>query len=231
MRTVEEDNVNERIANLLEQSKDLSAMVSSWERSFLESVQRQVQGNRRSLSGKQLDIVHRIESKIEKALKGDPDWEKQWDDDKAWCFKIACDYYNAGQPRYYSHVLDWALEHPNKIPPHEWYQKVVENKYAQKIIGALKATPKYVAGSTVMLRSTARRAMSYTDWQNLNNMPLFVIKPTDRATNAARGCRIYALLSSTSAQTVEVEERFIKKWRQPKNPKKANDCDEGIILF
>ena len=215
----------ERIANLIDKAEKLNGMVSAWEQRFLDSVQQQV-GKGRSLSSKQLDIVHRVEAKIKKALKGDPEWEAQWNEDKAWAFKVACNYYDSAPVRYYSQVLDWALANPDKIPPAHYYKKVVENKYAQKIINGLKNAPKYPAGETVMLRANARQALGYRQWNSFKNLPLFVIEPTNRAIHAAAGCLIYSLLSSTSAEMLEVEERWIKKWKVPKTPTKASTYED-----
>lgn len=223
----------ERIDILLKEASNPGTVVSSWERGFLESVQRQLSQGSRSLSPKQLDIVHRVEAKIEKALKGDSEWEAQWTDEKASDFKTACNYYESacrapgGGVRYYSQILDWAIANPDKIPPVHYYKKVVENKYAQKIINGLKMAPKYVAGSTVQLRSTARQSLSYLDWQAFKDLPLFVIEPTNRAHSAAAGCRIYSLLSSTSAAMLEIEERWIKKWKTPKTPTKTSSTKDS----
>jgi len=213
--------MKERVEILLKEASKLGSVVSSWEQGFLESVLRQLSEGRRALSSKQVDIVHRVEAKVEKALKGDPQWEASWNEEKAWAWKIACNYYDNSQPRYYGNVVDWAKANPDKIPSCRDYKKVVENKYAQRIISALKDEPKYSAGSTVMLRSNARQSLPYGEWHNFKNVPLFVIKPTSRAVSAAAGCRIYLLLSSTSSKTVEVEERYIKKWKVPKSPKKT----------
>ena len=54
----------ERIQKLIEQCEDMGALISHWERGFLESVQKQVSRGR-TLSSKQVDIVHRVEAKIE----------------------------------------------------------------------------------------------------------------------------------------------------------------------
>ena len=206
----------ERIDILLKEASNPGTVVSSWERGFLESVQRHLAAYR-FLSPKQLDIVHRVEAKIEKASD----------------FKTACNYYESacrapgGGVRYYSQILDWAIANPDKIPPVHYYKKVVENKYAQKIINGLKMAPKYVAGSTVQLRSTARQSLSYLDWQAFKDLPLFVIEPTNRAHSAAAGCRIYSLLSSTSAAMLEIEERWIKKWKTPKTPTKTSSTKDS----
>tara|TARA_R110000824_G_scaffold35790_3_gene111797 strand:- start:2490 stop:3176 length:687 start_codon:yes stop_codon:yes gene_type:complete len=228
--------MKERVDILLKKASKPGTVISSWEQGFLESVQRQLSGARRggaALSPKQVDIVHRVEAKVEKALKGDPQWEASWNEEKAWAWKIACNYYDESRPRYYGNIVDRAKANPDKIPSSRDYKKVVENKYAQKIISALKEEPKYLAGSTVMLRSTARQSLPYREWHGFKNVPLFVIEPTARAISAAAGCRIYLLLSSTSASTVEVEERYIKKWKAPKSTKKTGTYPEkpSVVLF
>lgn len=225
----------ERIEKLINHATDSTTkcFVSRWERDFIDSIHRQVK-NKRSLSPKQLNLLHKIESKIEKSLKGDPEWADAWDEEKARDWKTAVNYYDKGFPRYYGDILDWALANPNKIPPSGWYQKVVENKYAQKIIKALREEPKYSSGSTVMMRANARAGLSWYDWQALKDIPLFVVEPTDRAVSAAKGCRIYKVLSSVAMKTYEVEERFIKKWKQPKaakTPKKSNTSSCHDIPF
>ena len=182
--------MKERVDILLKRASSPGSVISSWEQGFLESVQRQLSSKSpRALSSKQLDIVHRVEAKVEKDLRGDSEFKAQWTDEKASDFKTACDYYNApAEPygiRYYSHILDWAIANPDKVPPAHYYKKVVENKYAQKII-----------------------------------------EPTSRAISAAAGCRIYSLLSSTSAEMLEVEERWIKKWKTPKTPTKTSSSED-----
>ena len=215
----------ERIQKLMKQCEELGALISDWERGFLESVQRQVTRGR-TLSTKQVDVVHRVEAKVEKALKGDPEWEANWTPEMARDFKIAVGYYNSTDIRYHPQILNWAEVNPDAIPPRSFYKKLVENKYAQKIINGVNSTPKYPAGASVMLRANARDGVSYTVWNKLRESLLFVIEPTDRAVSPAAGCRIYSLLSSTSAEMFEIEERWIKKYREPKTPTKTNTSED-----
>jgi len=215
----------ERIQKLVKSCDDLGALVSPWERGFLESVHRQlVRG--RTLSTKQVDVVHRVEAKIQKISKGDPEWQANWDKEKARDFKIAVDYYNSSNVRYHSAILDWVAENPDTVPPRNFYQKLVQNKYAQKIIKAVTTAPRYLAGASVMLRANSRNGVSYSIWNKLRDTLLFVIEPTNRAVNPAAGCRIYSLLPSTSHEMVEIEERYLKKWKQPKNPIKTDTSED-----
>jgi len=221
--------MKERIENLIKEVEDLDSLISHWEKGFIESVYQQLKKGVRALSKKQVDVIHRIEAKIKKGKEGDPEWEAEWNEDKVWCWKTAVNYYKNTPERYYSQILDWFAIHPNQIPPQNYYKKLVENKYAQKIINNLKTPPKYAAGSTVMLRANARNACSYSAWYKFKDIPLFVIEPTNRAHSAAQGCRIYSLLSSISAETLEIEERWIKKWKNFKKSKKIDT--NGDINF
>lgn len=217
----------DRIQKLIQQCDDLGALISSWELGFLESVMQQLNRGR-ILSTKQVDVVHRVEAKIEKATKGDPEWEAEWTEEKARDFKIAVSYYDSSDIRYYSQILDWAIANPDVVAPRSFYKKLVENKYAQKIINAVTSVPRYAAGSSVMLRANARNGVNYNNWSLLRDTLLFVIEPTGRAVNAAAGCRIYSILPSQSHEVVEIEERYLKPWKQPKKSTKSFEDDDSI---
>jgi len=219
--------MKERLENTRVKIKDLHSLISAWEEGFLESLAKQVDKGK-SLSVKQLDVLHRIESKVEKLSKGDPEWKEGWNADKEWQFKTAVTYYKASVEGYFRQILQWVASNPDTIPPRSYYQKLVENKYAQKIITNLKKDPKYAAGSTVMLRANARQGVSYQVMEKFRNVPLFVVAPTGRAVSAANGCRIYSVLSSVSADSFEIEERWIKKWNK-KSISKNSSVSE--ILF
>ena len=80
-------------------------LFSAWERRFIDSVERQLERGR-SLSSKQVEIIHRAEAKLEKALKGDPEWEKEWDEHREWEWKIAVGYYRSQPEHYFSQIVD-----------------------------------------------------------------------------------------------------------------------------
>ena len=93
----------------------------------------------------------------------------------------------------------------------------------------MTSVPRYAAGSSVMLRANARHGVSYNNWSLLKDTLLFVIEPTGRAVNAAAGCRIYSILPSQSHEVVEIEERYLKKWKQPK--KSTTPAEDEFIPF
>ena len=200
-------------------------LFSPWERGFIDSVERQLSRDR-TLSDKQVEVIHRAEAKLEKALIGDPAWEKEWNAHREWEWKTAVEYYRHQPEQYFSQIVKWQEENPKKQPQRDYFKKVVENKYAQKIIKGLRDEPKYAAGEAVLMRSGARRPIA-VDWWQWNEMchvdaPFFVIEPTGRAVSAVNGCRIYILLSSMSAASFELEERYIKKFRKYKKKKQPD---------
>jgi len=217
--------MKERIKDILEMD-NLGTLISGWEEQFLTSLSTQLERGKKQLSQKQVDVLHRVEAKIEKMVKGDPAWECVWDDEKAWNFKTAVNYYKASPERYFSQILEWSDRNEGKIPPQNYYKKVVENKYSQRVLNSLRQDPKYPSGSTVMLRATARTGLSYQVFSTHHRIPLFVVAPTEKAISAAAGCRIYTLLSSVSSLLFEVEERWIKKWRAPKPSSQTNISED-----
>ena len=210
-------------------------LFSPWERGFIDSVERQLSSRAQHiLSDKQVEVIQRAEAKLEKALTGDPAWEKEWNEHREWEWKTAVEYYRNQPERYFYQIVNWQEENPNKQPSRDYFKKVVENKYAQKIIKGLGDKPKYAAGEAVLIRTTARRPTAIDWWQwseiCLLNTPFFVIEPTSRAVSAVNGCRIYVLLSSMSAATFELEERYIKKFRKYKKGKTTQQRYPFLIL-
>ena len=161
----------ERIQKLIKQCDELGALISHWHRGFLYSVEKQLSRGG-TLSTKQLGVIHRLEAKITKALKGDPEWEHEWTEQKAKDFNIAVGYYNSNDVRYHSQILEWVKDNPNSVPPRDFYQKLVKNKYAQKIINAINSEPKYPAGSAVTLRANCRNGVSFEDWNKIQSSML-----------------------------------------------------------
>lgn len=208
---MESDETRQRIEKISKKSDCLS----QWEQGYIESISEQIERGRR-LSYRQIEIVERIEKKVKNAVPADPNWEANWDEAKAWAWKTACNYYDNSTPRYYGYLLDQAKANPDMIPSERNYKKIVENKYAQRVINALREDPKYSAGDTVQFRPGARKAMSYRQYEGLKDIPLFVVEATSRVNTACAGCRIYRLLPSIAMEVIEIEERYIKKFKVPK---------------
>jgi hypothetical protein len=197
-----------RIEEVIRKNLDIG-ILNDWEMSFLNSLLRQVE--KRALSTKQNNWLQKIEAKVAEAI--DPSWEAAWDAEKARELRIAIDYYSY-VGTYFRDIVQWVKDNPNKIINKVNYQKITQNKFAQKAINALNTKTKFDNGAQVCLRKNAPtpRGMAL----NSRSGMLFIVQALDKAVSAVQGARLYTVLPCDSAQIYEIEERHIKKY-----PKKA----------
>tara|TARA_R110001583_G_scaffold16046_1_gene65248 strand:- start:874 stop:1266 length:393 start_codon:yes stop_codon:yes gene_type:complete len=114
---------------------------------------------------------------------------------------------------YFGNLVTNLDEDPAYVPSEKQYRKMVENKYAQKVLACHHAAAKYAVGSFVALRSGA----SWADRQATGNRPCVVIQANAAPiTSAARGAKKYKVLPIGSAKPVIVEERHLKIARKLK---------------
>ena len=96
----------------------------------------------------------------------------------------------------------------NYVPTLSQYNKIVENKYAKKVLAGYFAEPKFPTGSLAQLRATApQRAFK----------KVMVIKTNfNSPTSACAGNKVYQVLPIGEITPIVVEERHIKTWRAAK---------------
>ena len=192
----------------------LSERVSAdaWASRFVASLSLQVQGGR-DLSPKQVQILEKIEREnSDEALAAAATWATDYasPDESGISPReraiIAARYYQTTS--YFQGVVAKVLDGDTPTP--KQYRKMVENKYAQKVIEATLSAPKYTAGSFVTLRASAP---SSARW-GTGNKPCVIIK-ADAApvTSAARGAKKYSVLPIGGAKPVIIEERHLKAAR------------------
>ena len=206
--------MKERIDIILERGKD-NGTLSSFEGSFLLSLQNQFKRKPElKLSTKQVNWFQKIEAKI---LSYNPEeWNKSWDEEKERNLKIATNYYsNLGY--YFQDLIQWVEDNPTKIISKQNYQRLVENKYVKKIVNALNSEPAYENGEAVTVRSNSTIPSQF--YKHKNKL-FFVVSALKEAHSAARGSRLYLILSSESAETFRIEERWIKKAKKSLTSKK-----------
>ena len=191
---------------------------SSWAAGFVESLTSQVKGDRR-LSERQLQILKKIEAEHDDAAMAERQkWVESYKNDptlRADAIVVANYYLTTG---YFRDTAKLVTEDESFIPTFSQYNKMVKNKYAQKVLASHNSPAKYPAGSLVTFRANAPSGARYLDGSYLKrNVTLMVIE-TDAApvTSAARGTKVYKLLPVGKASTLMVEERFIMKARPKK---------------
>ena len=214
---------SQRIRRLLDRD-----IVDDWTRSFCESLLQQVTWGRQ-LSARQFEILEDKEREYsEERVQEEANWKASWDDEKAEIFRVCAAYYSNTQ--YFTkitQVLTADQQLPEGyVPSRRAYKKICENKFAMKVRDAWFGEPKYPVGSVVCLRTnvkTLNHTYGYAQkFSKGKSQPLayFVLHANCRIPiSSCKGAKIYKLLAAGSAEPIEIEERYIKKFR-PKAFKK-----------
>ena len=191
---------------------------SSWAAGYVESLISQVKGDRR-LSDRQLQILKKIEAEHDDAAMAERQkWVETYTNnpDLRADAIVAANYYMS--TGYFKDTAREIIGNDSFIPTYSQYNKMVKNKYAQKVLASHNAPAKYPAGSLVTFRANAPSGVRYLDGAHLKRTVTLMVIETDAApvTSAARGAKVYKLLPVGKASTLEVEERYIMKARPKK---------------
>ena len=191
---------------------------SSWAAGYVESLTSQVKGDRR-LSDRQLQILKKIEAEHDDAAMVERQkWIESYTNNpdlRADAIVVANYYMSTG---YFKDTARDIINDDSFIPTYSQYNKMVKNKYAQKVLASHNAPTKYQAGQLVTFRANAPSTVRYLDGAYLKRAVTLMVIETDAApiTSAARGAKVYKLLPVGKASTLEVEERYIMKARKLK---------------
>ena len=191
---------------------------SSWAAGFVESLTSQVKGDRR-LSERQLQILKKIEAEHDDAAMAERQkWVENYKNDptlRADALVVAKYYLSTG---YFRDTAISVTEDESFIPTFSQYNKMVKNKYAQKVLASHNAPAKYEVGSLVTFRANAPSGVRYLDGAYIKRTITLMVIETDAApiTSAARGAKVYKLLPVGKASTMMFEERHIMKARPKK---------------
>ena len=191
---------------------------SSWAAGYVESLISQVKGDRR-LSDRQLEILRKIEAEHDDAALAERQkWIESYTNNpdlRADAIVVANYYMSTG---YFKDTARDIINDDTFIPTYSQYNKMVKNKYAQKVLASHHAPAKYEAGQLVTFRANAPTNTRYLDGGILKRNVTMMVIETDAApiTSAARGAKVYKLLPVGKATTLEVEERYIMKARPKK---------------
>ena len=223
--------IGDQIMKLIERLERIQTKeISDWERGFMESLHGQVKKGY-NLSQKQLDILSKTENKhSDEAVAKRKDWEEQWNDEKKAISKIMAHYYY-GMHKYFFIVADRILHSKGFIPSEKQYNKMCKSDYAQRVIDATRDDPKYEVGSMVSIRKTCG-ADAYTrpfQLRKMKNTPVLIVSVGDKPVlSSAKGAKVYKVLPMGLAKTYYVEERHLKKFKEPKKRSKKIGSQENV---
>jgi len=192
-----------------------------WAHDFAESLLDSVRGGK-SLTARQMEVLVKVEARHTDAdMAALKSWEANFTPEMREKMQIAARYYRAtyGQLGYRSHqyrdLLDNALSDSDFVPSMRQWKKLVENKYAQKVLESHFSEPKYNVGQLVAYRSSAKRIVNGNlipvQGQTRRAKGFIVAIGAHQVVSAAKDCKVYTVLFLGDATPTFVEERFLKK--------------------
>jgi hypothetical protein len=178
----------------------------SWGYGFLESVLGQARQGY-TLSARQLEVIAKLESEnTESHLAERKVFAQRYADESTGLRErasVVAKYYLTTP--YFRDIALQVLENEEFIPSFSQYNKIVENKYAKKILAGYFAKPKFPTGSLIQFRATS---------PTKSNKKAMVIATNHRSPiSACAGNKIYQVLPIGETIPVVVEEKHLKKWR------------------
>jgi len=183
-----------------------------WDKGFLESLSGQL-AKGRTLSPKQVETLIKIEHRNDPSvIEARNQWASNFTDEMREIAKVCARYYQANPP-YYGDLCAKILNQPDFIPTEKQYRAMCENKYAMKVRAASFNAPIFPVGTLVSFRSTAPYGV-----KQVSTTGQAVVIRVDGlpVTSAAKGSKVYEVLPVGDPKTFIVEERHLKKMRQPK---------------
>ena len=190
----------------------------TWACDFAGSLRSQLISGRK-LSEKQLETLKKVEIRHDPRILAA--WEGIWTDEKARRFSTMVTYYS--REGYYSNITRKAVS-PDYIPSEADYRKITENKYARGILAATFDPAIFPVGSKITLRSCAPHAIQRNygpsgydpKSSRLDRLAMVVKTESSVPQSHARGSKRYKVIFAGDSSAIEVEERWIKKYRAPK---------------
>jgi len=203
--------LRQRIVTLSE-----NAHVDNWTRDFCTSI---LDGfdKYKGLTQGQYDVFAKKEQQFSvEAIDESRQWQKTYaaDQQKKDNALICANYYKANPP-YFADLAEKIIEDPTFVPTAKQYRSMCENKYARKVIESTTVAPKYPVGMVVEVRKPFQGYHLQAHFSAASLWRAVVIaSDASPVISAAAGSKRYTLLPFAAANTVQLEERQIKKARK-----------------
>ena len=206
---------NEEIKSLLTSVADFIPQASQWEQGFFESVKSQFD-KKYTLSVKQIETVQKIAAKFSpEAIREREAWYESFTDFQKENLRVCADYYKG--TGYYRDLVERVLTDSNFVPSPKQYKMMCENKYAEKVLDAYRAEPKFPVGSLATLRKYRSNGyMAITGapmWADIN---VLVLATNEPIVSSAKGCKRYKCMVVGGTDTFYCEERDLKNMKRGK---------------
>ncbi len=207
-----------RLDNLVTRATEAN---DTWAVEFITSLKGQLSMGR-ELSPRQTEILKKVEDRhSDEAIAQRDSWASNFSSEMREKLKIAASYYLQNPP-YFKDMALKALGDDSFVPSEKAYKKMVENKFASRVIESAQAEPKFNAGSHVMLRSTAHSSVTFYRSGSDNRgttsrkgkLGMVIKADAKPVSSPARGSKVYSVLFFGETQPAFVEERWLKKGKR-----------------
>ena len=201
-----DSTLDSRLADLLSRA---TTAADRWAMDFIPSLRGQLLAGR-DLSARQVEILAKIEARhSDKAQAVRDSWASSFTSEMRAKLVIAARYYLANPP-YFGDLAQKAIDDDSFVPTKRAYEKMVENKYATKVIESTLSKAKFNPGSHVALRAGAN-----VGWAIPRTSTGVVLKADAKpVTSPARGSKVYSVLFFGQTTPNFVEERWLKKGKR-----------------
>jgi hypothetical protein len=203
--TIRNQQLTDRIQDIYQRIQTYDS--GSWSGRFIDSVALQLKQGR-SLSDNQIATLNRID------LEYSPEWlatcksfseEYKANKDGMRDNAIVVANYYSGAGMYFHNLSSQILNDQTFVPKPAQYNKLVRNKYAQRVLNAHNAEPKYQIGMFVQLRAT------YTAGFGTKRLHMVVKANAGPIVSSCKGAKRYLILPVGDPTPFTIEERHIKK--------------------
>lgn len=163
-----------------------------------------------SLTDRQLKSLEKIESRFS------PEQKKMWDewvtlyrDNFKSDAKIVARYYQ--RAGYYTKLANSIVNEEDYVPTRHDLDRIINNKYAQKVLQQTKAEPRFNVDQQVQIRSLKSKGWAVRDIQQYSERICFVLRNDLEVINAYKGGKRYLVLPMSAPEPIEIDERYLMK--------------------
>ena len=187
---------------------------------FLASIKDQLKTGK-TLSDRQIQILANAEEDYKKNIKFEAEFSTS--EEMQENFRIAVDYYRSNSDFRAGYAVAQRASVEGYEPTYRDYHQVAENKYAKRVIAATKAAPKFAAGSTVALASSAFKGSNYAHKMRRELVDIgadlskdclegLVLEVGSKPViSAVKGAKRYTIMFFGASRPYIVEERYLKR--------------------
>lgn len=184
-----------------------------WDLGFVESVTDWFERHN-MLSERQWGLLCKIKDKFSpEAVEQREEWAKEYREKHLASAKVVASYYVP--TGYFTALARDILYEPEFVPSKRQWERLGENKYAQKVLETFYKQPDYVVGDLVCFRETAE-FRSLKRRHKLPSNAAVVVEYLQEVTSPAKGAKVLMVLPVGAIRAIKTEERYLKKFRKQK---------------